>query len=51
MLYLRGHPNDYDNWANITGDPGWKYDNVLPFFKKSVAEYRGSFKSNSQSYS
>ncbi len=41
MLYMRGHPNDYENWANITGDPEWNYENVLPFFKKSIANYKG----------
>ena len=45
MVYSRGSPLDYDNWANITGDPTWKYENVLPFFKKSL-DYRGEFKAN-----
>lgn len=40
MFYVRGHPLDYDNWANITGDNQWKYDNVLPYFKKSL-DYHG----------
>jgi choline dehydrogenase-like flavoprotein len=35
MVYLRGHPRDYDNWANITGDGRWSYKNVLPYFLKS----------------
>ena len=35
MVYLRGHPRDYDNWANITGDPRWSYNSVVPFFLKS----------------
>ncbi len=35
MVYLRGHPRDYDNWANLTGDTRWSYRDVLPFFKKS----------------
>jgi len=34
MLYLRGHPADYDGWAAL-GNPGWSWDNVLPYFKKS----------------
>ncbi|CAG7827198.1 unnamed protein product [Allacma fusca] len=42
MLYVRSHPLDYDNWANITGDPTWSYENVLPFFKKSN-DYHGHF--------
>lgn len=35
MVYLRGHPRDYDHWANVTGDNRWSYNNVLPFFLKS----------------
>jgi len=34
MLHLRGNPKDYDGWANITEDPGWSYQGVLPYFKK-----------------
>ena len=42
MIYMRGHPNDFDNWANITGDSRWSYESVLPFFKKSE-DYRGDW--------
>ncbi|KAJ8721068.1 hypothetical protein PYW08_006533 [Mythimna loreyi] len=35
MLYSRGHPTDYDNWADITKDPTWNWENVLPYFIKS----------------
>lgn len=45
MLYVRGHPLDYEYWANITGDPEWKYENVLPQFKKSL-DYNGAFSEN-----
>lgn len=45
MLYVRGHPLDYDNWANLTGDPIWNYENVLNDFK-SCLDYHGSFGSN-----
>jgi choline dehydrogenase len=34
MLYVRGNPRDYDNWAAL-GNPGWSYDEVLPLFKRS----------------
>ena len=40
MLYVRGNPADYDNWAQM-GCRGWTYDEVLPFFKKSET-YRGN---------
>jgi choline dehydrogenase len=34
MMHIRGHRSDYDNWA-YNGAPGWAYDDLLPFFKKS----------------
>jgi choline dehydrogenase len=34
MLYVRGNPADYDNWAQM-GCRGWSFDDVLPFFRKS----------------
>lgn len=35
MIYMRGHPQDFNTWANITGDKRWAYNNVLNYFKKS----------------
>jgi len=34
MIYIRGHASDYDRWAEA-GCPGWDWDSVLPYFKKS----------------
>ncbi|MFZ5962486.1 GMC family oxidoreductase [Thalassococcus sp. BH17M4-6] len=34
MLYLRGQAADYDGWRQ-RGLPGWGWDDVLPYFKKS----------------
>ena len=34
MMYVRGHPGDYDAWA-ADGATGWSYAEVLPYFKKS----------------
>lgn len=34
MIYIRGHQQDYDDWAAL-GNPGWSFDEVLPYFKKS----------------
>ncbi|CAH1402166.1 unnamed protein product [Nezara viridula] len=33
MLYTRGHPSDYDEWA-YEGNIGWSYQDVLPYFLK-----------------
>jgi choline dehydrogenase-like flavoprotein len=34
MAYVRGHPGDFDAWAD-GGATGWSYDEVLPYFRKS----------------
>ena len=34
MMYMRGHPLDYENWVQM-GASGWSYSEVLPYFKKS----------------
>lgn len=34
MIYVRGHPWDYDHWAAL-GNTGWSYADVLPYFKRS----------------
>lgn len=34
MVYIRGHRQDYDQWAAL-GNTGWSFDEVLPYFKKS----------------
>ncbi len=41
MAYHRGHPGDFDRWAAL-GNPGWSYQEVLPFFKR--AEHNENFK-------
>ncbi|CAO1440300.1 unnamed protein product [Diamesa tonsa] len=33
MIWTRGHPRDYDNWADL-GNTGWNYNNVTKYFKK-----------------
>lgn len=34
MIYVRGAAQDFEDWATATGDSGWAYDSVLPYFKK-----------------
>lgn len=41
MVYVRGQREDYDHWASL-GNPGWSYDEVLPWFKKSEHNERGA---------
>ncbi|OZC05436.1 choline dehydrogenase domain protein [Onchocerca flexuosa] len=36
MVYIRGHPLDYDRWEQ-EGATNWSYKNVLPYFKKAQA--------------
>ncbi|KAK4068400.1 CAZyme family AA3 [Trichoderma aggressivum f. europaeum] len=34
MTWMRGAREDYDAWEAL-GNPGWGWDNLLPYFKKS----------------
>jgi choline dehydrogenase len=34
MAYVRGHPQDYDQWRQL-GNAGWGWSDVLPYFRKS----------------
>jgi len=42
MIYMRGQSRDYDQWAELTGDDGWRWQNVLPAFKKHEDFYLGA---------
>ncbi len=33
MVYVRGQPGDFDDWA-AAGNPGWSFADVLPYFRK-----------------
>lgn len=40
MVYLRGHPMDFDYWKS-QGNPGWGFDDLLPYFKRLEHNERG----------
>lgn len=40
MIYMRGHPADYDRWQAL-GNAGWSFADVLPTFKKMEHQARG----------
>jgi choline dehydrogenase len=40
MIYMRGQARDYDQWAVLTGDDSWRWDNALPFFKAHEDHHR-----------
>ena len=41
LVYIRGHRANYDEWRDL-GNPGWGWDDVLPYFKKSEDNQRGA---------
>jgi choline dehydrogenase len=41
MIYMRGQSRDYDRWAQLTGDAGWRWEHCLPYFKRHEDHWRG----------
>jgi choline dehydrogenase len=46
MIYMRGQREDYDEWARVTNDAGWSWNNILPIFKRSEDYYGGANESH-----
>jgi len=42
MIYMRGQARDYDHWAELTGDPSWNWDSVLPLFRQHESHHLGA---------
>jgi choline dehydrogenase len=42
MVYMRGHPLDYDRWADELGLTEWRFANCLPYFKAGESSDRGA---------
>ena len=46
MIYMRGQREDYDEWARVTNDPSWSWNNILPIFKRSEDYHGGANESH-----
>ena len=42
MIYMRGQSRDYDQWASLTGDTRWRWDECLPDFKRHEDYHAGA---------
>lgn len=40
MIYMRGQARDYDNWAKLTGEDAWNWENSLTDFKAHENHYK-----------
>ncbi len=40
MVFVRGDRSDFDDWQQA-GNPGWGFDDVLPYFRKLECHARG----------
>ncbi len=42
MIYMRGQSRDYAQWADLTGDDTWRWEQCLPYFKRHEDYHRGA---------
>ncbi len=40
MIYMRGQSRDYDQWAQLSGDEQWRWEQVLPDFMRHEDHWR-----------
>lgn len=45
MFYVRGSQHDFNNWANLTNDQAWKWENIKRFYNRAI-DYNGRYKSD-----
>lgn len=41
LVYIRGQAEDFDGWRQL-GNPGWGFDDVLPYFKRAEDQANGA---------
>lgn len=41
MCWARGHQNDWEHFASVSGDPGWGYDSVLAIYRR-IEDWQGA---------
>jgi choline dehydrogenase len=41
MIYMRGQSRDYEEWARLTGDDAWRWDEVIRVFKRHEDHHLG----------
>ncbi|WP_044043664.1 GMC family oxidoreductase [Caballeronia insecticola] len=41
MIYVRGQPHDFDDWARA-GNRGWGFRDVLPYFRRVESHWAGN---------
>jgi choline dehydrogenase len=40
LIYIRGQADDFNYWRQM-GNPGWSFDEILPYFRKAEDNERG----------